>query len=146
MPFHILFEQFLHPRILPIVSKLTKAVALIVLALWGLAVVHCKLEVLPGLDFLKISCVAGLSQSSLKHCEGDGCGAVEDGGCEVEDETVSAPQPLLNFALLTSLIEAPLPELQTCRFVASHTPPDILRIWQFSYRTALPARAPSLVS
>lgn len=127
-------------------SKLTKYVALTVMALWGLAVMHCKLEALPGLDFLKSCCFVDSAPSSEKDCEDDGCGAVEEGGYRTEEQTVSAPQPLLLLGLFASAIPALLPELQARFFPASESPPDLPKIWQFSQRTALPPRAPSVAS
>jgi hypothetical protein len=128
------------------VSRFTKAVALFVLALWGLAVMHCKLEVLPGLDFLKTCCFVDSEPSCQEDCESDGCGTVEDGNYRAEEGTTSAPQPLLILALLTSAMEAPLLELQAPIFVSSESPPELPRIWQFSHRTALSPRAPSVAS
>ena len=128
------------------VSRLTKLVALTVLALWGLAAMHCKLEALPGFDLFKSCCFVDSASSSQEDCERDGCCAVEDGGYRSEEQTASAPQPLLILALLSAVIEAPLPELQVCSFVACLPPPELPRAWQFSYRTALPPRAPSLVA
>jgi len=129
------------------VSKLTKAVAVVVLALWGLAAMHCKLEVLPGLDFLKKSCCfADSAPSSPKNCESDGCGAVEYGSYRAEEQNAAAPQPLLILALISPVMEAPLPALPGVCFSESQAPPELHRIWQFSYRTALPPRAPSFAS
>lgn len=127
-------------------SKFTKIIALTTLALWGLSAMHCKLEALPGMEFLKICCFVDSVPSSPKDCESDGCGEVEDGVYRIEEQTASAPQPLLILALLSLAIEAPMPELQVCSFVASRPPPELPRTWQFSYRTALPARAPSNAS
>ena len=127
-------------------SKLTKLVALTVLALWRLAAMHCKLEALPGLDFLKSCCFVDSASATGDDCENDGCGPVEDGGYRAEEETASAPQPHLILAVLSSVIEPPLAERQARGLVASHSPPELPRGWQFSYRTALPPRAPSLVA
>jgi hypothetical protein len=142
----LLFEQFLSLCILTTVSKLSQAVALTVMALWGLAAMHCKLEVLPGLDFLKSCCFADSSPSSSKNCESDGCGAVEDGSYRAEEQNAAAPQPLLILALISPVIEAPLPEISGVCFSDCKAAPDLSRFWQFSYRAALPPRAPTFVS
>jgi hypothetical protein len=128
------------------VSKLTRIVALTVLALWGLAAMHCKLEAVPGLEFLKTCCFADSSTPSSKGCEGDGCGAVEDGNYRAEEQSAFAPQPVLFLALVARIIEAPLPEFPPYTFGTCHPPPDLPKAWQFSYRTALPPRAPSFVA
>lgn len=127
-------------------SKLTKAVAVMVLALWGLAAMHCKLEVLPGLDFLQSCCFVDSAPCSARDCESDGCRDVEDGSYRAEERKAAAPQPLPLPALVSPLVEAPLPELQTHSFAASESPPELPRLWQFSHRTALPPRAPSIAS
>jgi hypothetical protein len=128
------------------VSKLTKAFALTVLALWGLAAMHCTLEGVPGLDFLKSCCFAESSPAPAKDCDSDGCSEVENGNYRAEEKTAIAPQPLLVFALLSSAIEAPTPEFPTSFSIASKPPPELPKVWQFSHRTALPPRAPSLAS
>jgi len=142
----ITFAHSQPPCILGAVSKFTKAVALTVLALWGLAAMHCKLEAVPGFGFLKSCCFVDSAPSSAGDCESDGCGAVEDGGYRAEEQTASAPQPVLILALFSPVIEARLPELQAPPSAASESPPELTKIWQFSHRTALPPRAPSIVS
>ena len=128
------------------VSKLTKVVALTVLALWGLAAMHCTLEAVPGFDFLKSCCFVDSEPTSARDCGGDGCCAVEDGSYRSEEQTASVPQPLLILSLLSPVIEAPMPELQSQFLVASRIPLELPRIWQFSHRTALSPRAPSIAS
>ena len=120
--------------------------ALTVLALWGLAAMHCKLEALPGLDFFKSCCFVDSAPSSPGDCESDGCAAVERSGYRAEEPTTSAPQPLLMLALAPSAIEAPLSELQARSFATSESPPELPRVWQFLHRTAHPPRAPSIAS
>ena len=143
---HIEFEHFLPTGILSAVSKLTKAAALAVLGVWVLAAMHCRLEAVPGFGFLKSCCFVDSAPSSAGDCESDGCGAVEDGGYRAEEQTASAPQPVLILALFSPVIEARLPELQAPPSAASESPPELTKIWQFSHRTALPPRAPSIVS
>jgi len=128
------------------VSRLTKVAAMLALVLYGLASMHCILEGVPGLEFLKTCCFLDSASSVPQGCEGDGCNAIEGGKYLPEQQTVSAPQPSLLFALFSTVIEAPLPELQATSFSISETPQDLLGAWQFSQRTALPPRAPSVVS
>ena len=126
-------------------SKLTKIAAMLALVLYGLASMHCILEGVPGFDFLKTCCFVDTGASSPTDCESDAC-VVESGNYRAEELTVSAPQPLLLLALLSSVIEVPLPEPQVASLVASESPPELPRVWQFSHRTALPPRAPSIAS
>ena len=140
------FEPRPPPCTLSAVSKLTKVLAMLTLALWGLASMHCKLEALPGLDFLKTCCFADASPSPHEGCESDGCGAVEDGGYRAEEQVAAAPLPLLMLAVLTSGPEATPLGFQTRPVVGSLSPPELRQAWQFSHRTALLPRAPSPVA
>ena len=126
-------------------SKLTGCVALLVLALWGVASMHCTLEAVPGMEFLRICCCADSSPAPPKDCETDGCCAVEEGKYRAGERTASAPRPVLVPALLSRAIEAPMPQLQAHPFTAAKPPPELPPSWQFSFRAALPPRAPSLI-
>jgi hypothetical protein len=127
------------------VSKLTKIAAVLALVLYGLASMHCILEGVPGFDFLKTCCFVDSGAANSKDCESDEC-VVESGNYRAEEQTASAPQPLLLLALFSLAIEAPMPEPQVASLVASESPPELSKVWQFSHRTALPPRAPSLAS
>jgi hypothetical protein len=141
----VLIEYYLPCCILTAVSRLTKFVALVVLVLWGLAAMHCQLETLPGLDFLKSCCLGESAASSPNDCGSEGCCAVEDGNYRSEEQTASAPQPFFVLALLSPAIEVPLPELRADSVITYPSPPELSKVWQFSHRTALPPRAPSHV-
>ena len=126
-------------------SKLTKIAAMLALVFYGLASMHCILEGVPGFDFLKTCCFVESGAGNSKDCESDEC-VVESGDYRAEEQTVSAAQPLLLLALLYPVIEVSLPEPQVASVVASESPPELPKAWQFSYRAALPPRAPSIVS
>jgi hypothetical protein len=128
------------------VSKLTKVFAMLTLVLWGLATMHCTLEGVPGFDFLKTCCFVESETAAPPDCESDGCGAVEDGNYRAEEQTVFAPQPLLLLALPSPVFDASLPAPQAGAVVASESPPELHKLWQFTHRTALPPRAPSVAS
>ena len=104
-------------------SKLTKLFAMLTLAVWGLAAMHCQLEGVPGLDFLKCCCFVEAASSPPQDCQNSSCGEVEKGNYRAEEQNLSAPQPLLLLALLSSVIEVPLPEPQVASLVASESPP-----------------------
>lgn len=127
------------------VSRLTKLAAMLALVIYGLASVHCILEGVPGFDFLKTCCFVDSAPSVPQDCERDEC-VVESGDYRAEEQTVSAPQPLLLLALVSSVIEVPRPEPQVASVVASESPPELPKVWQFSHRTALSPRAPSIAS
>jgi hypothetical protein len=140
------FERFLACCMLCSVVKLTKVVAMLTLVVYGVASMHCVLEGVPGLGFLQTCCFVDSAPSAPQDCESDGCSPVEGGKYRPEEQTASAPQPRLVLALLSAVIEARLPELQSPSFLASESPPELPRVWQFSQRTALPPRPPSPAS
>jgi hypothetical protein len=131
--------------ILPGVSKLARYLVLMVLALWGLASMHCRLEALPGLEFLQSCCFAEASSQAPSDCESDGCSEVENARYCAGDRTAAAPPPLLIPALPSGVVEAPLPACEPHPFVASKPPPELPRSWQFSWRAALAPRAPAFI-
>jgi hypothetical protein len=141
----LLIEHYLPCSIVTVVNRLTKFVALTVLALWGLAAMHCPLEAVQGLEFLKNCCLVESAASSPDDCTSEGCCAVEDDNYRPEEQTASVPQLFLVLALLSPVIEVPLPEHRADSVIASPSPPELSKVWQFSHRMALLPRAPSHV-
>jgi hypothetical protein len=128
------------------VTLFTKYAVMLMLALWGLAKVHCDLEQVPGLEFLACCQHPDTAPHQDNDCEHDACSVVESGFYKVEEQAASVPVPLLVLSFVLPLWEAappapaPRPELLNCSL------PELPRPWQFFYRTALPPRAPSLVA
>jgi hypothetical protein len=111
---------------------------------------HCRLEVLPGFEFLSCYQQPGADKAPAHHekdCGDDGCASVEL-DCYKTEQAQNAPlTPLL--ALVAFL--SPLPEPDLASVVdrpvgVSASPPELPKIWRFSQRTALPPRAPSFAS
>ena len=121
-----------------------------VATLWVAASFHCRLEVLPGFEFLSCCQHSESEQSPAHHekeCNDDGCAAVELGLYRPETPQEVSVMPLLTLVTLLS----PLPErAQVSAFdhqiSISSSPPELPKSWQFYQRTALPPRAPSFVS
>ena len=75
------------------------------------------------------------------------CCALASANYKVEDNRPPVLTAPLVVALLTSAADEPVeavsyPEVSTI----AQSPPELPAAWQFSFRTALPPRAPSLVS
>jgi hypothetical protein len=140
-----LIEYYLPCCIVTVVNRLTKYAALTVLTLWGLAAMHCQLEAVQGLEFLKNCCLVESAASSPDDCTSEGCCAVEESNYRSEEQTAAVPQPFLVLALLSPVIEVPLPELRNCVVIGTQSPPELSKIWQFSHRAARLPRAPSHV-
>ncbi len=116
------------------------------LAVWGLATMHCDLEQVPGFEFLACCQHPDTAPHPDDDCDTDACAVVESGFYKTEERAEDVPMPLLalSFALpfreAVPLTTAPLPVLLRV------SPPELPRTWQFSCRTALPPRAPSLAA
>jgi hypothetical protein len=124
-------------------SRLHKLVALVFLVLWAPITGHCYLEKIPGLEFLH--CASDTADNS--NCAEDGCQIVESGFYKISDNTAVVPVPvycLIPFTAPISLVQDSPPE--SCGVTQFRFPPDLPQSWQFISRTALPIRAPSLVS
>ena len=118
--------------------------------LWVAAGFHCRLEVVPGFEFLSC-CQHSESEKSPAHhekdCTDDGCAAVEFGFYKLEKLQDAPVVPLLAFVTgLSPLPEPDLPNAFHQSVSISSSPPELPKVWRFSQRTALPPRAPSFVS
>jgi hypothetical protein len=124
--------------------------AVAIATLWVAAGSHCRLEILPGFEFLSCCQHSAVEKNPTHHekdCEHDGCAAIELGFYK---QATPQPAPLKPLLLFVAWL-MPLPHNgqagdSACLVPASSSPPDLPRIWQFSQRTALPPRAPSIVS
>ncbi len=121
------------------------------LALWVPATSHCRLENLPGLEFLSCCQHAGAAKSPTHHdtdCATDGCVAVESGLYYKADPTHAAPEaPLPALVIpLVSMADTDPPRRPMPPPSPSTSPPVLSRTWQFALRAAPAVRAPSLPS
>ena len=133
------------PCTLQPVKWIRLTMVLCVLGLWLGATNHCRLEQLPGLEFLQCASDS-VTESDCSNGE-DACAAIEKGAYKTERSKVAPAGPLLLVALLgpnacrlqtpiaTALVDSPL-----------LSSPELSVTWQFSLRTALSPRAPSIVS
>ncbi len=131
------------------VNWFAKSVAVLLLALWVPATMHCGLESLPGIEFLSC-CLQDDAKSGPapahqdNDCETDACATVESGLYKQEDSAQPLSLPLLALAVWIRAAE-PITDSTPALIPASSAPPELPKVWQFSHRTALPPRAPSLV-
>jgi hypothetical protein len=122
-----------------LVNRLLQLFGIFLALAWVPITSHCAWENLPGLQFFQ--CATDTEQDS--DCEGDACVQVESASYKVSETQTSVPVPPLTIVFQVSLLEM-LPTLQP--LPVSAAPPEIPKSWQFSFRTALPPRAPSFVS
>jgi hypothetical protein len=112
------------------------------LALWLPLMVHCNLEVIPGLEFLRCASDSGEQGG----CDGHACCAIEKSQYKAEETLSTLPLPEI-------FLTPALPVVATITVLSvesSHlptaAPPDLPKCWQFVFRTAAPPRAPSFAS
>lgn len=110
---------------------------------WAPLTAHCQIEVVAGVH--AISCAAD-DEAADHHtpCEGKACCSWEAGAYRLPqtqpDLVLPCPAgPALCLADLELVLTAPKVQLDPPVF----SPPDSPRPWQFLFRAALPARAPS---
>ena len=84
-----------------IMKSLRTVITLVMLALWPLAAMHCKLETIPGLEFLR--CASDTPTGS--DCQRDGCETVESAAYKTPDNQDIAPEPVFEIAMLSTLLE-----------------------------------------
>lgn len=123
-----------------LMSRLRNLAAVLLVALWLPATLHCQLEN-AGLDVL-FACT-----EQAPHADGDACQVLETGQITLAKSRLDLNlQPALVCACHLCLFDAgppvPAPEISAPR--QDETLP-LQRTWQFARRAALPARAPSLV-
>jgi hypothetical protein len=120
--------------------KSIRVIAACMLALvWAPLTSHCQLESIPGLEFLHCA-----SEATDSGCCDDSCTSVESGAYKVPDYQNPVPPIQWSIVLQFSAL-VPAEEGQPPAKPAD-APLELLPTWQFSLRTALPVRAPSLVS
>jgi hypothetical protein len=115
---------------------------LLVLAVWSVAVVHCKLETVLGYDILRCA----EDSKGNADCGGDGCETVEVAAYKVPDHQNVAPLPIILPDLLSLCPSVEVVPIEQPPFVACQSPPEIPQSWQFASRAAPSPRAPSLAS
>jgi hypothetical protein len=120
--------------------------ALLMVLAWVPLSVHCQIERV--LDVSLLSCVSSTPASNTdSHCGDDACCAWESG----DYFPPTRECPLVHLLPAPVLLDRPLEFApgnvrQFEKVLPATPPPDLPTSWQFSHRTALPPRAPSLAS
>lgn len=126
-----------------------KTFALAFLAFWALMTNHCALEFVPGFDLFACSPQEEATPHQPTDCgDEDACATIESGLYKSEQSHLSAGKaPVVSVAFALALLSPPAAlERAASQVSPEATPPELAHTWHFSFRTALPPRAPSLVS
>ena len=120
---------------------------LALVALWVPATLHCKLEELPGLQFLACCDHKDNAPHQDDDCRTDSCAMVEGGLYKTSNPKVTIPAPasMIVFDLTSVAAAGATSSLHHFQFFTGGSP-ELPVTWQFSLRAALPPRAPSPVS
>ena len=117
---------------------------------WVLLTSHCKIEAMPGFDFLR--CATDIHPPTESESGGDPC--KDAGCCSIESAQYHAPRQQENATVAVvvvvpadnfGVVEQSLPK-EVSLGILTAAPPELPSSWQFLSRTALPPRAPSLAS
>ena len=133
------------------VNSARRIAAILLLALWLPALLHCRLEaagVLFGAGCCDDDHASAPAPASSESCESDSCGVAE-GEFMSPSSTVSvASAPVLHACLLDVEWTWPAPAVSPPPLdgivEADSAPPEIVRTWVFVSRAAPSPRAPSL--
>jgi len=127
-------------------TRVFKAMAVLLALLWVPLISHCDLEHLPGMEWIACCDSAQAEPHQNDDCASDVCASVESGHYKTEEQPVSAPQPCLFPTLLSqalSLHSADLPPASACPVAVRE---ELPRRWAFTLRLALSPRAPSALA
>lgn len=120
--------------------------ALIMALSWAPLSAHCQWESLPGAQFFQCADTGSNSPAGDPHCDGTSCCTWELS--QFHSLTTHRPMPpLWSLILGTASSELEIiPPLEIRKGILTAAPPDLALPWQFFFRAALPARAPSGIS
>lgn len=137
------------PPLFAFVFLARRIAALLLVAVWLPALLHCRLEA-AGL-FLGAECCSEThapAPTSAETCADDSCEVAEGEFTPPSSSSLAAPAPLLCACLFCSDVIAPTlavtPPPVTGLDEVDASPPEITRTWVFVTRAALSPRAPSL--
>ena len=125
-------------------SRFRQLVVAALLLCWLPATSHCALEAADVFD--PVCCEADGATDDDHHTSSDHCGEWENKIAQLSDTlTIKAPGLLACSCLLCALALNPPAATDVPARTWNDAPRLGLTTWQFDHRTALPARAPSLV-
>ena len=106
---------------------------------------HCQLEKVPGLEFLRCSADPQAACGNTENCNDCRCCAIERSSYKSEQSPLIVSLPDLLPVSTTPVPDLALPD-EVSLGILTTAPPQLLKIWHFTARMALPVRAPSIAS
>ena len=114
---------------------------------WLPMTLHCRLEAVPGLEFLACQTEDVSHEQPGADCGDTGCCLAEHAQYKTEQHRLTLQPPNLvpfSFVPVLDWLEALSDEASLEAFTVA--PPELPKCWQFVFRTAAPPRAPSFAS
>ena len=128
-------------------QRLKTIVTVLVLAVWSACAGHCAIEGLAGAAELACCHEDGGQSDQAPHAPGQCvCTTLQTAGYVSQDSAASAPLPLSGVCLFVVAPQQGEALTRPGSVELTPSPPGPLEPWQFFFRTALLARAPSLAS
>lgn len=129
------------------VRFLKNILVVLVAVAWLPMTLHCRLETVPGLEFLACEAESRSDSVPSSDCGDTGCCSVEKSQYKTEQHRLTLLPPNFQpspFAPVLDLANTLSDEAS--REAPAIAPPELPRCWQFIFRTASPPRAPSFAS
>jgi hypothetical protein len=128
--------------------RLFSFIACLLAVLWLPATLHCGLET-AGL-LLHEHGIESADSGCATACEKESCSTLEDGAYKKASDPIKVSAPSLALCItqlvLDVAVETAAESAPSVSPYTTDSPPELARTWQFTVRTALPARAPSLIA
>jgi hypothetical protein len=125
--------------------RLFSFIACLLAVLWLPATLHCGLET-AGL-LLHEHGIESADSGCATACEKESCSTLEDGAYKKASDPIKVSAPSLALCItqlvLDVAVEAATESAPSVSPYTTDSPPELARTWQFTVRTALPARAPN---
>lgn len=127
--------------------RIRSLVALVLLALWMPATLHCELEWVGAFSDCS-SCHEQAGNGDVaRDCDADACAVIEKSAYRFgADVLLLKPPELIGWIFLSAIVLPEPDAIVARRLDATAAPPEVIRTWHFVTRAASPPRAPGRFS
>ena len=126
---------------------LRTAIIAVLALVWVPLTSHCRVEAMPGFEFLRCAADVQTPDEGGDPCKDSGCCSIESAQYHALRQHEIAPIVIVAMVGADDfgVVERSLPK-EVSLGILTAAPPELPTSWQFSHRKALPVRAPSLAS
>jgi hypothetical protein len=114
---------------------------------WVLSISHCRIEAVPGWEFLRCAAAAPMSDKGGDPCDDAGCCLLESAQFHAPRQQEASQVVIVGVQAgpALDLVDESVPVKDTLG-LPTEAPPELSGSWRFQTRAALPPRAPSFHS